>query len=37
VHARDGAGAERAAARVRAAFEVGDAAAQPPPLTEVVA
>jgi thymidine phosphorylase len=36
VHARDAAGAERAAARVRAAFEVGDAPAAPPPLIEAV-
>jgi thymidine phosphorylase len=36
VHARDAASAERAAARVRAAFEVGDAPVAPP-LTETVA
>jgi thymidine phosphorylase len=36
VHARDAAGAERAATRVRAAFEVGDAPAALPPLTEAV-
>ncbi len=37
VHARDDAGAQRAAERVRAAFEVGDAPAALPPLTEAVA
>jgi thymidine phosphorylase len=37
VHARDAASAERAAERVRAAFEVGDAPAQQPPLTEAIA
>ena len=37
VHARDAAGAERAAERVRAAFEVGDAPEAAPPLTEPVA
>jgi thymidine phosphorylase len=36
VHARDAASAERAAARVRAAFEIGDAPAAVPPLTEAV-
>ncbi len=36
VHARDPVTAERAAARVRDAFEVGDAPALPPPLTEAV-
>jgi thymidine phosphorylase len=36
VHARDGDSAERAAARVRAAFEIGDAPAAVPPLTEAV-
>jgi thymidine phosphorylase len=36
VHARDAATAERAAARVRAAFEIGDAPAAVPPLTEAV-
>ena len=36
VHARDAAAAERAAARVRAAFEVGDAPAALPPLTEAL-
>jgi thymidine phosphorylase len=37
IHARDTASAERAAARVRAAFEVGDEPAARPPLTEAVA
>jgi thymidine phosphorylase len=37
VHARDADTAERAAARLRAAFEVGDAPAGAPPLTEAVA
>jgi thymidine phosphorylase len=37
VHARDAASAERAAERVRAAFEVGDAPVAPTPLTEAVA
>jgi thymidine phosphorylase len=37
VHARDAAAAERAAERVRAAFDVGAAPAQLPPLTEAVA
>jgi thymidine phosphorylase len=37
VHARDTDSAERAAARLRAAFEVGDAPAETPPLTEAVA
>jgi thymidine phosphorylase len=37
VHARDDESAERAAARVRAAFDIGDAPAQAPPLTEAVA
>jgi thymidine phosphorylase len=37
VHARDATGAERAAERVRAAFEVGDAPEAAPPLTEPVA
>jgi thymidine phosphorylase len=37
VHARDAASAERAARRVRAAFEVGDAPPAQPPLTEAVA
>jgi thymidine phosphorylase len=37
VHARDGATAERAAARVRAAFEVGEAPTALPPLTEAIA
>jgi len=37
VHARDEASARRAAERVRAAFEVGDAPAAAPPLTEAVA
>jgi thymidine phosphorylase len=37
VHARDQASAERAAARVRAAFEVGPAPVEAPPLTEAVA
>jgi len=37
VHARDEASAQRAAERVRAAFEVGDAPETLPPLTEVVA
>jgi thymidine phosphorylase len=37
VHARDAASAERAAARVRAAFEIGDAPTAVPPLTEAVA
>jgi thymidine phosphorylase len=37
VHARDGASAQRAAGRVRAAFEVGDPPEALPPLTEVVA
>jgi thymidine phosphorylase len=37
VHARDADGAERAAARLRAAFEVGEPPVQPPPLTEAVA
>ena len=38
VHARDAASAERAAARVRAAFRVGDAPAEPlPPLAEALA
>jgi thymidine phosphorylase len=37
VHARDAGGAERAAGRVRAAFEVGEAPAALPPLTEIVA
>jgi hypothetical protein len=37
VHARDGAAAERAAERVRAAFEVGEAPAALPPLTEALA
>jgi thymidine phosphorylase len=37
VHARDTAGAERAAERVRAAFAVGDAPVAQPPLTEPVA
>ena len=37
VHARDADAAERAAARVRAAFEVGDAPAAQPPLTEALA
>jgi thymidine phosphorylase len=36
VHARDVAGAERAAARLRAAFEVGEQPAEAPPLTEAV-
>src|SRR5215216_2952337 len=36
VHARDAASAERAAARLRAAFDVGEAPAEPPPLTEAV-
>jgi thymidine phosphorylase len=36
VHARDADGAERAAARLRAAFEVGDPPAATPPLTEAV-
>ena len=36
VHARDAATAERAAARVRAAFEVGEAPAALPPLTEAL-
>jgi thymidine phosphorylase len=36
VHARDGTAAERAAARVRAAFEVGEAPAATPPLVEAV-
>jgi thymidine phosphorylase len=37
VHARDAVAAERAAARVRAAFEVGDAPDRLPPLVEAVA
>jgi thymidine phosphorylase len=37
VHARDGASAERAAERIRAAVTVGDAPAALPPLTEAVA
>jgi thymidine phosphorylase len=37
VHARDAESAERAAERLRAAFEVGDALAERPPLTEAVA
>ena len=37
VHARDTASAERAAARVRAAFEVGEAPAVLPPLTQALA
>ena len=37
VHARDAATADRAAARVRAAFEVGEAPAELPPLTEALA
>jgi thymidine phosphorylase len=37
VHARDEASAQRAAERVRAAFDVGDAPAAAPPLTEAVA
>ena len=37
VHARDAAGAERAAGRIRAAFAVGDAPAALPPLVEAVA
>jgi thymidine phosphorylase len=37
VHARDAAAAERAAERVRAAFALGDAPPDPPPLTEAVA
>jgi thymidine phosphorylase len=37
VHARDDAGAQRAAERVRAAFEIGDAPPTLPPLTEAVA
>jgi thymidine phosphorylase len=37
VHARDAAGAERAAERVRAAFDVGEPPAAQPPLTEPVA
>jgi len=37
VHASDAASAERAAERVRAAFAVGDAAPEQPPLTEAVA
>jgi thymidine phosphorylase len=37
VHARDTASAERAAARLRAAFEVGDEPAALPPLAEAVA
>ena len=37
VHARDEAGAQRAAARVRAAFDVGEEPAARPPLTEAVA
>ena len=36
VHARDAESAERAAERVRAAFEVGDPPAEMPPLTEPV-
>jgi len=36
VHARDAESAERAAARLRAAFDVGEAPAEPPPLTEAV-
>jgi thymidine phosphorylase len=36
VHARDTAAAERAAERVRAAFEIGDAPAALPPLVEAV-
>jgi thymidine phosphorylase len=36
VHARDDAGAQRAAERVRAAFEIGDAPPTLPPLTEAV-
>jgi thymidine phosphorylase len=37
VHARDDASAERAAARVRAAFDVGEAPAELPPLMEALA
>jgi thymidine phosphorylase len=37
VHARDDAGARRAAERVRSAFEIGDAPPALPPLTEAVA
>ena len=37
VHARDQAAAERAAARVREAFEVGEAPSALPPLAEAVA
>jgi hypothetical protein len=37
VHARDTDAAERAAERLRAAFEVGDPPATLPPLTEAVA
>jgi thymidine phosphorylase len=36
IHARDVAGAERAAERLRAAFTIGDAPAALPPLTEAV-